>query len=141
MKVQCCGIRHGEFNAEATAILDEEKPGIDMSRRSSKGDRRRFRDHQPLCLALSKVSFGTIIRVLEAIIGHGEQHKTRDDHDGSPGAIRSIVEFNLDFVVVNKNVFGLAKAFATVNDFEEREQEGSDDNLGDSSTKISPASD
>mmetsp|Transcript_14270 Transcript_14270/g.25460 ORF Transcript_14270/g.25460 Transcript_14270/m.25460 type:complete len:308 (+) Transcript_14270:250-1173(+) len=85
LKVGCSSIVHRELDSEATGVLDEEDPGVDVRCAAAEGCCSRDLWHGAILFHVLVVSLGSIIRNLNNKKSKAESHNGRDDAHGSPG--------------------------------------------------------
>ena len=117
LEVKGSSIVHGQFNSKTSSILDEKDPSVEVdSTRAERGSSRHFR-HLSMLLEVSIVTLGGIIREHVKTNSMHETNNSRDDTDSTPCLFRVTIIDNL----------------------EEGEQGRSHDQLGDTSTQVSPS--
>ena len=117
LEVKGSSIVHGQFNSKTSSILDEKDPSVEVdSTRAERGSCRNFR-HISMFLEVRVVTLGGIIREHVKTNSMHEANNSRDDTDSTPCLFRVTIIDNL----------------------EEGEQGRSHDQLGDTSTQVSPS--
>mmetsp|Transcript_4785 Transcript_4785/g.9293 ORF Transcript_4785/g.9293 Transcript_4785/m.9293 type:complete len:442 (-) Transcript_4785:522-1847(-) len=116
LKVGCSGIVHGKLDSEAAGVLEEKNPCVDVGGAAAEGGRGRDLGHGTILLHFIVVPLGSIIRNPNDEKSKAKSHNRRNNAHSSPGLIRCHSKL------------------------EEREKDSSHDNLGDTTSKVTPAS-
>mmetsp|Transcript_49771 Transcript_49771/g.105830 ORF Transcript_49771/g.105830 Transcript_49771/m.105830 type:complete len:524 (+) Transcript_49771:444-2015(+) len=109
------GVVHGELDAEAAGVLDEEDPGVDVGGAAAEGGGGGDLGHGAVHLHVLVVTLGSVVRNPDDEESEAEPDGGGDEADGPPGLLRRHAEL------------------------EEREEDGSHDDLGDASSEVAPA--
>jgi hypothetical protein len=119
------GVVHGQLNTKAASVLDEHNPSVQVQSTITEGSGGRNLWHSSVLLHLGVIS---LRRIVGDEVDHDagrERNKSGDDTHSTPR------EFG-------NAVFG---SVATVkDDLEKREESGSHDKLGNTTTKVTPTS-
>lgn len=117
LEVEGGGVVHGELDAEAASVLEEEDPGVEVEGARAEGGSSGNFGHEAVLLEVLVVALGCVIGdEVDSDAGH-EADEGGDDGDGTPGHLGGHA--------------GL----------EEGEEDGSHDELGDTATEVAPATD
>ena len=119
LEVKCGGVVHGELDTEAASVLDEENPRVEVESSAAEGSGGRNLGHGSVLLHLAVVSLWCVITDKVNSDTGGKSDNGRDDRDSTPGPLGIVV----------------------VKDLEERKEEGSHDELGDSTSEVTPSTD
>merc|ERR1719446_462476 len=118
LEVKGGGVVHGKFDTEAAGILDEKQPGVDVEGTLTEGGSGGDFGHLSVLLEFRVVTLGGIVGDHVDHDTGSETNNSRDKGDSTPG---------LGGVTAGE-------------DLEKREKSRSHDELGDTSSKVTPSS-
>ena len=117
LEVEGGGVVHGELDAEAASVLEEEDPGVEVEGAGAEGGGGGDLGHEAVLLEVLVVALGRVIGDEEDGDAGHEADEGGDDGNGAPGHLGGHA--------------GLEKG----------EEDGSHDELGDAATEVAPATD
>mmetsp|Transcript_14165 Transcript_14165/g.28549 ORF Transcript_14165/g.28549 Transcript_14165/m.28549 type:complete len:405 (-) Transcript_14165:494-1708(-) len=117
LEVQSGGVIHGQFNTKTARVLKEEHPSVEVKGTRSERSRSGHFGHVSVFLELRVVTLGSVVGDVVNGDTSNECDDGGDDRHSAPSLLRIVI----------------------VKDLEKREQGRSHNQLGDTSTKVTPA--
>ena len=118
LEVEGSGVVHGQLNTEAASVLKEEDPSVDIHGSVTEGGSSRDFCHGTVLLHFVVVSLGSIVGDTVHDNTRGESDNGRNDADSTPCLL----------------------SISTVDRLEKGEESRTHDELGDSSSEVTPSS-